>query len=67
MREHPYKRPTLADVNQSFQDKILLSVEDVKKLTGWSESTVRRRLKSHIKNGQILKAAFVDQMVMEYS
>lgn len=65
MREHPYKRPILEEIKENHGGKVFLTVNDIKELTGDSESTIRRNYP--IKNGRILKVAFVDQLIHQYT
>lgn len=58
--EHPHKRTTIEGMNAIFPNLIVLGIPEIKTITGWSESTIHRKL--DIRGGHTTKAALADQL-----
>lgn len=60
-REKEGFRDNMAELNERLPNKLVLTKTDIRRLTGWSYNTIRRRFKFNA-FGEITKADFCRQI-----
>ena len=60
-REKECFRDNMAEINTRIPDKMVLTKTDIKRVTGWSYNTIRRRFRFN-SFGEISKADFCRQI-----